>query len=223
MDHAVAEERLLNGRVDAAMQQIVDALGHNPWSRNLDDYAWAYAFCVPASVQDDSVLCDQLERYIMSVFAEHFLLLTVCEWRDSSADEDWPQNSRYEVDWLGSRHRSVHIGPHLYVEIGPMRPRHHRFAAEVPAELPLWHTRTSEPDESTVNVHVTEVADATALAAEVRKEEMRRLVFMRATSEAWSRWRGQRIFVAANCKNERPWNDQYDWHVVGATAEEFPA
>jgi hypothetical protein len=217
IENAVTVSHAMDERIEQVMTEINDALGFDAWSRILDDHVWAYAFCVPEAVYEDRALCYKLEGYLRSMFCAAYMTLSVGEWRASSADEDWPENSRYDVDWLGSRHRSVHIGPHYYVEPMPMRMNGQPYRLARPApKLPLWHTRTSEPDEGTVIVRTTPVADAAALADEVRKEEMRRLVFMDATTEAWSRWRGQRIFVAANCQNERPWNDQYDWHVVGA-------
>ncbi len=208
IEQAVTVSHAMEDRIEQVMTEINAALGFDAWSRNLDDHVWAYAFCVPEAVYADEALCDELEQYLHSMFRAAYMTLSVGEWRASSAE--------YDVDWVGSRHRSVHIGPHYYFEPAPMRMngQAYRLARPAPA-LPLWHTRTSEPNESTVIVKTRSVADADELAAEIHKEEMRRLVFMRATSEAWSRWRGRRIFVAANCQNEQPWNDQYDWNVVG--------
>ncbi len=205
----------MDERIERVMTEINDALGFDAWSRILDDHVWAYAFCVPEAVFKDRALCDELERYLRSMFRAAYMILSVGEWRASSADEDWPDVSRYDVDWLGSRHRSVHIGPHYYIEPMPMRLAGQPYRpARPPPALPFWHTRTSRPDESTVIIRTTPVPDTTGLRDEERKNELRD-IFVHAASAAWGRLRGQRILVAANCQNEYPWIDEYDWRVVG--------
>jgi hypothetical protein len=148
------ETQAFVNRCQAAMDAITEELGLDAWSRNLDDHVVAHAFCVPQSVYDNEELCEDLESWLNAVVRQYYLTFARAEWRSSSAEPDFPQNSLYEVDWCGSRHREVHLGPHLYVEFMPTLTCG-RSLAQKP-ELPKWRVEVEEPDCYIVNVKTAE-------------------------------------------------------------------
>ena len=220
IDAARQENERFQARVQEAMDYTSAALGHNAWSRDLNDYCPAYAFCVPPSLYEDAELSEELLGWLARTFGCHYITFAVCEWRQSSADPIWCANSMYEVDWLGSRSRSVNIGPHLYLEFAPRL-----LASKPPLDpgsppaLPLWYTRTTEPDNYTVNIRTVPVADAAELALMIRRAEVHDSVLMAATSVAWRMWRGRRIPVAANYSNDENWIGDVQWTQVGNSGD----
>jgi hypothetical protein len=219
-DAAADNERFMR-RVQKAMDYATEELGHDAWSRDLDDHVPAYAFCVPTAVYDDEDLCDSLEHWLARVFAVHYIHLSVVEWRDSSADEEWPDNCRYEVDWCGSRSRSVNIGPHLYMEFGPMLTRGKGPLDPGPApELPLWYTKSEQDGCYAVNIKTVVVNSKEELATMVRKNEIYHSVLADACDAAWRRLDTQLICVAANHNRDEYWNADVQWTVVCAQKNE---
>ena len=154
-EDARAEEELLRRRLTRAQKFVNDGLGFNAWSRDLDDHRVCIAFCVPDEVYDDKEICEQLEDWFGAVFGAHYLTFEG-EWRDSSADEEYPDNCRYEVDWCGSRSRSVNIGAHFYMDVRPVFPtgKPPCDPVERPCDLPIWAVTHERPDCYTVNVVV---------------------------------------------------------------------
>jgi hypothetical protein len=147
----LADIRAFESRCRAAMDAVTEAIGVDAWSRDLDDHVVAYAFCVPQTVYDNDELCNDLKSWMYFMLGQNYLTAAVIEWRPSSADEDWPDNTRYEVDWCGSKSREVHLGPHLYIEFMPRLTRSKGLGIEVPV-LPRFHFETETPDCYTVNV-----------------------------------------------------------------------
>jgi hypothetical protein len=214
-DDAAADNERFMRRVQAAMDYATEELGHDAWSRDLDDHVPAYAFCVPAEVYEDKVLCYELKYWLARVFAVHYIHLSVVEWRQTSADEEWPDNCRYEVDWCGSRSRSVNIGPHLYMEFGPLLVGGKGpLDPDAPPELPLWYTATTQPDCYSVNIRTTVADSKEELATLVRKADIRRSVLNDACNQAWRRLRGRPIPVAANYANDEYWIGDVQWTTI---------
>lgn len=136
-------------RCHAAMDAITKELGFDAWSRSLNDHVVAHAFCVPQSVYDNEELCEELESWLYKMVGLYRLTFTRAQWQKSS-ESAWPGSSIYDVDWVGSRHRQVHLGCHLYVQFMPTL-THGRSLAEKP-ELPKWHLEVDQPDCYNVNV-----------------------------------------------------------------------
>lgn len=182
-EDAAADNERFMARVQKAMDYATAALTHDAWSRDLDDNVPAYAFCVPVAVYEDDALCTELEHWLARVFAIHYINLSTVEWRSSSEDEAF-WHSRYDVDWCGSRSRSVNIGPHLYIVFGPLlvSGKGPLDPDVPPAGLPLWHTRSRRPDCYNVNIRTTVVADAEELALQVRRAEIHDTVLVAATT-----------------------------------------
>jgi hypothetical protein len=137
------------------MDTVRTELGFNAWTRNLDDHVVAYAFCVPEAVFHNEELREEILSWFYHMFGLQYITLAKAEWRLTSAHEDWPQNTLYEVDWCGSRSREVHIGPHLYLEFMP-RLTKSRSWAEKPG-LTSWRLERDEPDCYTVNYEIVPV------------------------------------------------------------------
>ncbi len=148
-----AETNAFERRCQAAMDAITEELGFDAWSRDLDDHVVAHAFCVPQSVYDKEGLCLLLESWLNAVVGQYYLTFARTQWQ-SSSESAWPGSSIYQVDWCGSRHREVHLGPHLYMEFMP-RLTVGRSLAQKP-ELPQWRVETEQPDNYTVNVKTVE-------------------------------------------------------------------
>ena len=193
-NQAVEENERFMARVEKAMDYATAALGHDAWSRDLDDHVPAYAFCVPAAVYED----EELKQWLARVFAIHYIHLCVVEWRKTSEDEAF-WHSRYEVDCCGSRSRSVNIGPHLYMVFGPlMIGGRGPLDPGAPPALPLWYTGCTQPDCYNVNIRTTVVADAEELALHVRRAEVRQTVLRAATTAAWLRLERKSTHIVAN-------------------------
>ncbi len=152
-DKYIEETNAFESRCQAAMDSVTEALGFDAWSRDLDDNIVAHAFCVPQSVYDNEELRDELESWIYFIIGQHYLTAAVAEWRPSSAEEKWPDKSRYDVDWCGSRHREVNMGPHLYIEFMPRLTLSRRLSQSIP-DLPRWSVKSEQPDCYTVNIKV---------------------------------------------------------------------
>lgn len=147
----LADIRAFESRCRAAMDSVTEAIGFDAWSRDLDDHVVAYAFCVPQTVYDNEELREELKTWMYFMLGQSYLTCAVIEWRPSSADEEWPDNTRYEVDWCGSKSREVHLGAHLYIEFMPRLTRSRGLNIKVPA-LPAWHLETVAPDCYTVSI-----------------------------------------------------------------------
>lgn len=159
-EDARAEELLLRRRLTRAQKFVNEGLGFDAWSRDLDDHRVCIAFCVPDTIYDNEEICEQLEDWFRVVFGAHYLIFDG-EWRESSVDEEYPDNCRYEVDWCGSRSRSVNIGAHFYMDIRPVFPtgkppcdpvdRPFNRLEDEPV-FPTWTVTHERPDCYTVNV-----------------------------------------------------------------------
>lgn len=202
-EDAVADNQRFLARVQKAMDYATKALGHDAWSRDLDDHVPAYALCVPAAVHEDEALCTELEHWLTRVFAIHYISLSTVEWRQTSEDEAF-WHSRYEVDWCGSRSRSVNIGPHLYMVFGPLLVGGKGpLDPGAPPALPLWYTGASQPDCYNMNIRTTVVADTEELALHIRRAEVLATVLRVATTNAWLRLSTKSTQIVANY---RIWN-----------------
>lgn len=201
------------------MDATTYALGHDPWTRDLDDNAPAYALCVPQAVFDDDSLKSQLLGWLRTIFAQHSIGFTkATEWRASSADPVWCESSLYLVDWYGSRCRRIDIGPHLYVVFEKLKPKASGGSKDPMPTLPLWHT--SEKSHASDYIYYTVEVAATPedLNLMVRKEQIRNTVLSDAVNAAWNRWRNKKIPVAANHDEyESPYVAEYEWTQVGGT------
>ncbi len=161
--------------ITKAMDWVTKEFGFNSWTRDLSDYEEAYAFVIPPELYySESPKADKfrntLNAWLHAVFNMHYIYIDV-EWRESSYDTE---NSMqlYEVDWVGSRHRVINLGPHLYLQF---RPRHTRSARPpidaAPAAIVWpegrpykWSLVCEEPDQHTVNYKVLKPAEAAAAA-----------------------------------------------------------
>lgn len=141
-------------QVIAALAYVKEDLAHEVWSRNLDDNDVSYAFCVPAALYANKKKCKLLKRWIKDIFA-YYGISTCCTWNDSSRPAGIGR-SIYEVDWCGSRYRSVNIGPHMYMKLSPRMTK-----GELPHfrqfQIPLWHTYSVSEDCFNDTINVVEI------------------------------------------------------------------
>lgn len=206
------ENEVFMTQVNAAMDHVTSALGHEVWSRDLDDHIVSYAFCVSKSVYDNKRMCRALRRWLKAVFAHYGIDINTSKWLQSSDNKF--DDSFYTVDWCGSRCRSVNIGPHLYLEPDWSRSRGCHPGPPPPIEK-LWHTYCIREDTYNYTMRVVEAADAAELDFIKRREQFRDEVILDATTKAWMRLRGKRIPVVANCPND--WScSNYEWTQIYA-------
>ncbi len=158
---------MIGDLIESAMVRIATELGFDIWSRSLDDWEHAYAVVLPRALYyDESAAAHDFRRtlkdWITAVFATHYIYINA-EWRDSSKDpESEFGGCIYEVDWCGSRHRVVNLGPHLYLTFhirctGTRRPPLDTLTpAEIwPEGIPYkWKVICDQPDCYTVNYSV---------------------------------------------------------------------
>lgn len=204
------ENEAFMAQLGAAQAHVTSALGHEVWSRDLDDHMVCYAFCVPAAVYNNKRLCRALRRWLVAVFA----------WQEIEARPTWRPNSilneydcsMYEADWFGSRCRSINIGPHLYLEFEMAESRGSHPGTPPPIDA-LWHTYCICENCYNDTMRVVEVADATELDFVKSKQNFRVEVMADATTAAWLRLHGKRITVAANYPNDWLW-PEYEWTQV---------
>jgi hypothetical protein len=166
-DAAETINNMINTLIEKAMARVTAELGFDIWSRSLDDWEHAYAAIIPRALYyDESPAAHDFRRtlndFITAVFATYFLYIEV-EWRDSSKNPECEYGGcLYEVDCVGSRSRSVNIGPHLFFTCrmrctGTRRPP---LDALTPAEIwpegiPYkWTLVTDQPDCYSVNYSV---------------------------------------------------------------------
>ncbi len=166
-DNASTINNMITALIEKAMVRITAELGFDIWSRSLDDWEHSYAAIIPRALYyDESPAAHDFRRtlkdYIEAVFATHFLYIDT-EWRDSSKDPESEFGSCiYEVDCVGSRSRSVNIGPHLFFTCRMRCTDTRRPPLDVltPAEIwpegiPYkWAVVIEEPDCYTVNYSV---------------------------------------------------------------------
>jgi hypothetical protein len=105
--------------IEKGMEHVTRELGFDAWTRSLSDYEPAFGFVVPEVVYKGESpemyeFRDTLERYIQAIFRVYYLYAEI-EWRESSADPDWPTKSLYEVDQCGSRSRDVVLRHHIFI------------------------------------------------------------------------------------------------------------
>lgn len=157
-----------NSLIEKGMNHITRELGFDAWSRNLSDYEAAYAFILPEHVymEDTDEMADfrdTLTNYMKAIFNAYYIYADM-EWRESSADIDYPENSIYEVDAFGSRSRSVNMGHHLYItfrarNVGtrrpPLDPAPAKLVWSETRKCPyMWAIECDEPDAYSVNYSV---------------------------------------------------------------------
>ena len=157
--------KLTNSLIEKGMAHVTKELGFDAWSRDLSDYEPAFALIVPERVytEETDEMCDfrdALTNYIRAIFTAHYIYVDF-EWRESSADPDYPERSLYDVDQYGSRSRSVNIGHHLYMtfsnrNVGTRRPPYDPAPAAVvwreTGGCPYkWTVECDEPDSYNVN------------------------------------------------------------------------
>ncbi len=155
---------LMDILIDNAMKRVTSELGFNIFSRDLSDYEHAYSIVIPKDLYyDESPTAhdfrDTLERWVKAIFNTHYIYLET-EWRESSVDSDSEfAGPLYEVDWCGSRSRTINIGPHLYFTCTMRSTATRRPPLDVasadkvwPEGIPYkWSVLTQEPDNYTVN------------------------------------------------------------------------
>ena len=206
----------LQANIEAAMAAVNAALGHDAWTRSLDDNIAAYGFCVPAILFDNKELCNQLLGWMRPLFATHNIRIATAEWRASSNTDDWSGLSQYQVDWYGSRCRFVGLGPHLYMELVKRggKSKEKIINVPMPTGLPLWHTRYAASGCHDENYKITVAEDEASLATMVRKDEYHDSVLQDAVDAAHRRLEGKRLQVAANFPNM--YAENCDWIHLGA-------
>lgn len=167
-DTATLIMKFTESLIAKGMAHVTEELGFDAWSRDLSDYEPAYAFLVPERVYMEETeemddFRESLVRYIKAIFQVYYIYADI-EWRESSADPDYPENSFYEVDAIGSRSRSVHMKHHLYItfrnrNMGARRPP----LDPAPAKLVwpetkgcpyTWTVECDQPDSYNVNYSV---------------------------------------------------------------------
>ena len=181
-DDAALIMKLTHSLIAKGMAHVTRELGFDAWSRNLSDYEPARALLVPENVYMNEAnemadFRDTLVHYIKTIFNVYYIYADI-EWRESSADIDYPQNSIYEVDAIGSRSRSVNMGHHLYItfrtrNVGARRPP----LDPAPAKLVWpetggcphkWSVTQDMPDEAIVNYYVN--------LEEIRRVELKKSI-----------------------------------------------
>jgi hypothetical protein len=189
-------------QLGVAQADVTTALGHEVWSRDLDDNIVSYAFCVPPAVYNNKRLCRALRRWLVAVFA-YYEIAAIATWRPNSILNEYGC-SMYEADWCGGRSRSINIGPHLYMEFEMVASRGDHPGAMPPIET-LWYTYCYREDCYNDTMRVVLVAGAAELDFIKAKQRFLETVVWRASTEAWRRLRGKRIPVAANYPKEWSW------------------
>jgi len=181
-DDAALIMKFTESLIAKGMAHVTEELGFDAWSRDLSDYEPAYAFLVSERVYTEETeemddFRESLVRYIKAIFQVYYIYADI-EWRESSADPDYPEKCLYEVDAIGSRSRSVNMGHHLYItfrnrNVGARRPP----LDPAPAKLVwpttkgcpyTWTVTHDEPDESTVNYSVNQADSARNASVEFK-------------------------------------------------------
>lgn len=156
---------LMNINVSKATEWVAKQLGFDPWTRDLCDYESAFALVVSPDIYYDETekandFRQTLVAWLTAIFNMHYIYVDL-EWRENSIDPDMGANL-YEVDWCGSRHRIVNIGPHLFVSCRPRNTCTRRAPLDAapatlvwPEGIPYrWTVRMEEPHNYAVSYKV---------------------------------------------------------------------
>ena len=137
---------MFHGLIQAGMSKTMKQLGRDLWTRCLNDEKLAFALCLPQFVHDDADCYEVLRTYLVKVFGSVGLGIHVYL-RASSNNEDG--EPLYIVDVNCSHVRTVHVGPHLYVEFYPVATIRDSGEADGPDFGRIWIVDRTAPDENT--------------------------------------------------------------------------
>lgn len=115
---------MLQQNIQAAMDYITEKLGFNAWSRELHDHEQMYGFLMPPEVYANERLRKNLWKFTSNVFYAHYLSVEETYLMPDSTNQSINEimgeeiyDNRYDVDWHGSRHRRVELGPHIFFRL----------------------------------------------------------------------------------------------------------
>jgi hypothetical protein len=146
---------MFHGLIQAGMSKTVKQLGRDLWTRCLNDETLAFGFCLPTFIYEDADSYEVLRTYLVKVFASVGLGIHV-HLRASSNNEDG--EPLYMVDVNCAVVRTVHVGPHLYVEFYPLATIRDCVDGDGPDFGRIWILERTAPDANTdcFNVRVLE-------------------------------------------------------------------